>query len=370
MTAAVLPVPQFVNTDLATITADLVALYERLAGRTLYPGQYERIFIDLLAYFGKLQREAFQQGCLQQLVAYATGENLDQLCQLVSVTREGAQGATTLLRFIPQPGWSADLVIPAGFPARTRDGKVTFTTSTALVIPQGSTQGEVLATCTTLGQSGNGYQSGDVSVLPRSLNGLASVLNVTATANGTDPESDEHLRARVLQAPSQFSTAGPAGAYRYLAMTAHPDIIDVAVESPVGGVVNVYPLMASGLPNAEILAMVDGILSADTVRPLCDEVHVLAPNQVSWILQARLTLFDWADPTATLAAAAVAAETYRNRIQAGLGRDVIDSQVMAALSVPGVYQVQLEEWGNLVLGPSEWAKCEEISIVQVGVSNG
>jgi hypothetical protein len=49
------------------------------------------------------------------------------------------------------------------------------------------------------------------------------------TANGTDDETDEELRERIRLAPSQFSVAGPTGAYKFFAKSAHPSIVDVSV---------------------------------------------------------------------------------------------------------------------------------------------
>jgi phage-related baseplate assembly protein len=363
-----LPVPQFADTDSARITADLVSQYEALTGRTLYPAQVERMFISLLAYLTALNRNALQQACLQQLVLFATGTALDHRGLEMDTSRLGALPAATTLRFTVVEA-AQDTVIPAGFQVQSKDAKVIFLTRQALVIAAGTTEGDVAAQCQAPGSAGNGYQPGDISQPMDLLPAVVRVMNITPTSGGADPEGDEPYRQRILDAPSRFSVAGPRGAYRALAFAAHPDIRDVAVDSPAPGLVAVYLLAAEGLPSADLLALVQAALSADTVRPLCDAVEVLAPLPVPFTIQARLTLFASADPTATLASAQAAAEAYRQERQGGLGRDLVDSQLIKALAVDGVYQVQLTGWANRVLGPNEWPACTQIDLALAGVAD-
>jgi phage-related baseplate assembly protein len=365
-----LTVPQFAQTDPAAITADLVSQYESLTGRTLYPAQYERLFISLLAYLTVLNRNALQQACLQQLVLYATGTALDHRGLEMDTPRLGALPALTTLRFTLPAGLVSDTLIPAGTQVQTKDARAIFATALALVIPRGAVTGDVAAQCQTPGSAGNGYQPGDVCNPMDLLPAISGVLNITETSGGTDPEDDEHYRQRILEAPSRFSVAGPAGAYRALAFATHPDILDVTVEEARPGVVAVYVLLASGLPSADLLAQIQSALSQETVRPLCDTVEVLPPVQAPFAIQANLTILASADATTTLAAAQAAAEAYRQDRQAGLGRDLVDSQLIKILSVDGVYQVQLSGWTNQVLGPSQWACCTGISLTITGVADG
>lgn len=369
MTLPVLPVPQFADTDSARITADLVSQYEALTGRTLYPAQYERLFISLLVYLTALNRNALQQACLQQLVLFATGPALDHRGVEMDTPRLGALPARTTLRITVAPS-PQDTVIGAGFQVQSKDARTIFVTLQTLVIPAGSTEGEAAAQCQTPGSAGNGYQPGDVCQAMDLLPAVAGVLNITPTGGGADPEDDGHYRERILEAPSRFSVAGPRDAYRALAFGIHPDILDVAVDSPAPGVVAVYVLTAAGLPTPEILALVQVALSADTVRPLCDAVDVLAPLPVPFTIHAGLTLYASADPVTTLAAAHAAAEAYRQNRQGGLGRDLVDSQLLKVLSVDGVYQVQLQGWTNQVLGPNQWAACTGITLAGTGVADG
>jgi phage-related baseplate assembly protein len=361
--------PSFVDRDAAQLTADLVATFEAATGRTLQPAQPERLLLNVLAYAGNLFRINLQEAFKQSLVAYAVGPALEHLGLLVGVTRLGASGSLTTLRFSTVATLEADLVVPVGFRRGTKDGKFTFATTKTLVIPRGSSSGTVPAQCSTPGTAADGYQPGDVSREIDALAGLDSILNITETADGADPEDDDHLRARIMSAPEQFSVAGSVGAYRYHAMSASSDVVDVAVVTPAPGVVAVYPLMADGLPSDAMVATITGVLSADTIRPLCDQVQVMAPTRRAWSADARLTLFRDVDAVATLAAARTAAEAFRVDRRGGLGRDVVGSQLIRALQVDGVYRVDLPGWADQVLADNEWAD-GNVSVALAGVTNG
>ena len=43
-----LPEPSFIDRDPQAITAEIVAQYEQLTGKTLYPAQVERLLIDVI----------------------------------------------------------------------------------------------------------------------------------------------------------------------------------------------------------------------------------------------------------------------------------------------------------------------------------
>jgi len=361
--------PSFIDRDPAVLTADLVARFEAETGRQLLPGQPERRFINVMAYLATLLRINVQEAMKQNLVAYAAGPALEHLGLEVGCPRLGASPALTKLRFALLAPATADKVISAGRRVKTKDGAVTFATTQALVIPRGSQVGEVAAAALTLGTSGNGYQAGDVSVLVDAVDGLDAVMNITETSDGLDPEDDDRLRLRIMNAPEQYSVAGSAGAYRYHAMSASADISDVAVAMSAPGVVSVWPLTRSGLPDVAMLQKVRAQLSGETVRPLCDEVLVLSPEAVTKAVVATVTVYRTADAAAVLSAAKFGAEAYRQDRRAGLGRDLVSSQMIGALQVDGVYRVTLDGWADQELAPNQWADIA-IEVQLAGLADG
>lgn len=381
-----LPEPNFINRDAQAITNELIAKYEAMSGKVLYPAQVERLLIDLIAYAKATTHIGIQEAAKQNLVHFANAPILDYLGELIRVWRLPAAPASTILRFTIPAALPFSWTIPANTVVESADGKVRFITENSAVLVIGSLFVDVSATCDTAGAAGNGFQPAQISVLASDVGDIAiAVVNTTVSAGGIDAESDERYRARLLTGPESFSVAGPRGAYRFHAMSVHQSIIDVGVIGPqltwAGdvivssnnvplGAVYVYPLVSGGVPDADILARVEAALSAEDVRPLCDLPKVLSPTAVDYVIHAVLTLYAWADAATTLAAARAAADAFVTDRAAGLGRDVVPSQVVSILSVAGVYQVALSGLALLTLDDSQWARCTNINLTVAGVVNG
>lgn len=366
-----LPEPDFIARDPAAITAELIAQYEQMSGKTLYPAQVERLLIDLLAYRETLVRVGIQEAAKQNLVAYARAPMLDYLGQLVGVTRLPAQPARATLRFALDATLASPLPIPVGTRVESGDGVVAFATDGAATLPAGSVSLDIAATCQDAGSAGNGWQPGQIVNLMDDLGDMDVVVTNTAvTAGGVDEEDDERLRERIMLAPESFSNAGSVAAYRFHALRAHQNIVDVAVVSPTPGVVQLYPLLKTGLPDANMLALVQATCSAEKVRPLTDRVQALAPAAVDYVIEAQLKLFGSADAALVRAAANDSAATYAAYHSAALGRDIVPSQIIAALQVDGVYEVTLVSPQRLELAENEWARCSAIRLTPTEATNG
>ena len=375
-----LPPPVFVNDadglDPNLILSDMVAAFQAAAGRTLQPAQVERLLINLYAYRESLVRNAIQYAGQQNLLAYAIFPMIDYLGQLLGVTRLPAQSAITTLQFALANALTVGYTIPAGTQVGTSDGQYAFATNEAITIPAGALTGSVEASATVAGAGANGYLPGQINIQlsPSAL--IGSVTNTTASAGGSAPETDDHLRSRIRAAPNQFSVAGPEGAYRFYALGADPSIIDAQVVSPAPGQVSVYVLTgpiaqqpaagpnAAGIASAALLEAVTTRLSSDSVRPLTDTVNALPVSEVDYDIAATITLYADADPAATMAAANLAAQNFAIALASRIQRDIVPSQIIEALSVAGVYQVALTSPSYTQLAPGQWANCISISLTQ------
>src|SRR6202043_2511956 len=100
--------------DPKLVLADMIVEFEAAAGRTLQPGQVERLLINLYAYRETLVRNAIQYAGQQNLLAYASFPMIDYLGELLGVSRLGAQGAVTTLQFTLQNALTLPYTIPAG----------------------------------------------------------------------------------------------------------------------------------------------------------------------------------------------------------------------------------------------------------------
>ena len=374
-----LPVPDFVNDadglDPTAIVNDMITAYQAATGRTLYPAQVERLYVNLSAYRESLVRNAIQYAALQNLLAYAVYPNLDYLGALLGVTRLSAQGAVTTLQFTLAAALPIALTLPAGTLVGTQDGAYSFSTSAALTIPAGATTGVVAAACTTPGAGANGYAIGQVSVqlTPSSL--ITAITNTAVTSGGAANETDAHLRARIQAAPNQFSVAGPAGAYRFFALGADPSIVDVSVVSPSPGAVYVYiltgpitvqPAVApndAGVAGSALLAKVRAIVNSNSVRPLTDTVSVLPVTEVDYSISGTVTLYSDADPSSTTTAVNNAATNFALALASRIQRDIVPSQIIEALQgVAGVYEVALSSPVYTQLIAGQWANCTAITL--------
>ncbi|HLX06019.1 MAG TPA: baseplate J/gp47 family protein [Candidatus Binatus sp.] len=373
-----LPPPVFVNDadglDPNLILADMIAEFEAASGRTLQPAQVERLLINLYAYRESLVRNAIQYAAEQNLLAFASFPMLDYLGQLLSVNRLASQPAVTTLQFTLTGALTVPFTIPDGTLAGTSDGQFAFATSATIIFAAGATIASVAAAATAPGAGANGYLAGQINVLlnPNAL--IASVTNTSTTTGGSAPETDDHLRTRIQAAPNQFSVAGPIGAYRFFAIGADPSIVDAQVISPAPGSVNVYVLTgpvtqqpspapnSAGVANSALLAKVAAVLNADTMRPLTDTVSVLAVTEVDYQITATVTLYSDADPTATIIAATTAVQELALELASKIQRDIVPSQIIAALSVAGVYGVALSSPTLMPLTAGQWANCTMVSL--------
>jgi phage-related baseplate assembly protein len=373
-----LPPPVFVNDadglDPNLILADMIAEFEAASGRTLQPAQVERLLINLYAYRESLVRNAIQFAGEQNLLAFASFPMLDYLGQLLSVNRLASQPAVTTVQFTLTGALTVPFTIAAGTLVGTSDGQFAFATSATIILAAGATIASVAAAATAPGAGANGYLAGQVSVQlnPNAL--IASVTNTSTTTGGSAPETDDHLRMRIQAAPNQFSVAGPIGAYRFFAIGADPSIVDAQIVSPFPGSVNVYVLTgpvtqqpapapnSAGVANSALLAKIATALNADTIRPLTDNVNVLAVTEVDYQIIATVTLYSDADPTATIVAATAAVRELALELAAKIQRDIVPSQIIAALSVAGVYGVALTSPMLTTLSAGQWANCTTIAL--------
>lgn len=358
--------PTFLVTHPDALVSAMVAAFEATTGKILYPAQVERLLIDIMAYRESLVRQEIQHAAEQNLVDFATGDRLEALARLVRVaSRQPATKASCAWTITLPSALAVDSIFPTGWQAVSPSGEAWETTED-LVIPAGQLSGSTQAQALVSGATQNGLPIGSAF---SPLSGTATVVSSSATGGGSEAETDDQLRARTLLAPFGFSVAGSAQAYAYYALGASPSIIDVAVTNLAPGSVGVYPLTASGIPSQGVLDAVAAALSPDSVRPMCDAVVVSAPTRVPFILEANITIYATADMVSTQALTQASGLSYLAERRAGLGRDLVASQALKALGVDGVYKVELVNWVDRVLAPSEWAD-GSLLLHMVGSTNG
>ena len=154
-------------------------------------------------------------------------------------------------------------------------------------------------------------------------------------------EQDEPLRRRIRARIMGFANAGGAAHYRYWALSASPEVADVAVDSPGPGRVriSVLPTGHSDTVPEALLDAVRATVLRDDVRVLTDTVEVVPVSLVPVTVSAQI----WLYPDTPMAVfEGLAPRLTRELAQAAvLGWDLTQSWLIGQLQQPGVHKVEL-----------------------------
>lgn len=350
----------FLETDAETIRSQIITGFEKASGDTLAAGDPRRLFLLSIADVIIQQRTAINLAAQQNLLSYAQGNYLDALGQLLAVERMAESKAVTTLEFTLSQALGSVYTIPAG--TQVTNGVVTFETDEDLLIPIGQTKGEVSASCTVAGPVGNDYLAGQINTIVTPMTFVSGAQNTTITTGGADAESDPDFADRIRLAPNSFSVAGPEKAYVYHAKSVSPAIIDVKVDSPTPGEVDVYVLLTDGtLPTEDTLEQIEEHLSDENIRPLTDYVVVKAPTASNY----EIELHYWINQEDSSKAAQIqadveaAVEQYRLWQQTKIGRDITPGKLLQLVFAAGASRVD-----NSKLKPAAWKKLEAMQVAQ------
>lgn len=361
-----LPDVSFLETDTVAVRDSIIKTYEGLAGRVLADADPVRLFLLAMADVIIQLRTEVNIAARQNLISYAQGTYLESLGILFNVERLPASHAKTTMLFTLSQKLGQSFVIPKGF--ETTNGEVTFATDAELVISAGSLSASASASCVEEGETGNGYESGMISTIVSPMAYLKSARNTTTTSGGSDAESDAELADRIRRASNSFSVAGPKKAYEFHTFSVSSSIIDVAVTSPSAGVVNVYPLVEGGsIPSSELIGEISSYLSGDTIRPLTDELHVLAPTAYAYDIAIDYYISNDDKPKANEIRKSVteAVESYRKWQQSKVGRDITPEKLVQLVMQAGashIYSGSMSPASYVTLQPSQVAQCGSVAV--------
>lgn len=222
----------FVETDAKKVSETVLEKLENGVNEPLYPGDERRVFGEALAQVIVSVYNTVNDACRQKMLRYARGATLDALGENRDVERHTPTPATTTLRFGVSDPVVSNIIIPAGVRV-TNDFVHYFLTDTTVVLYAGALSVDVSATAENGGVEYNDIAPGgiskivDVSEIPL----IDYVTNIDTTEGGGDEEGDESFRERIREAENRLSTAGPAKAYKYWALSSNALVSDAVVES-------------------------------------------------------------------------------------------------------------------------------------------
>ncbi len=244
----------------------------------------------LYIYADWILRQCFPQS--------AEGAYLDSHGEARGIVRSAGKKAAGELVFFVNSAAVNDVLIPAGTVCMTSDG-IGFETLTSGVIAEGETICTVSAQALEVGSKGN-VSARTVNFMTNAPMGVEGCTNTAAFTGGEDEESDEALRARILESYKLLSNGANAAWYRKKALevsgVASVNVIPCARGA---GTVDIIITSDEGVPSESLISQVQSVLNAE--RELCVDVLVYGPNTVYLDIEAQVKVKTGWDADAVLA---------------------------------------------------------------------
>lgn len=217
-------------------------------------------------------------------------------------------------------------------------------------------------------------------------------------------ESDTRLRERTQLALDGFSTAGPAGAYLFHALSASPLVKDVSVNAPKFEYAELSPEVEASLPAGAIVLiatddaglstpvpgdvavtilstdgtgtpeqdLIDTVMTSlddEDVRPLTDNPRYLPVELVDYTLEATIYVKPGVEGQAVMSAVELSADSFIED-QKILGSDLAISAVYKALHLSGVARVDLASpASDVAIAAFQAPHCTSIQLHYGGVED-
>ena len=305
-----------------------------------------------------------------EMLKTSTGDALDALAALVGLTRKEANRATATVRFTLSEAQSGATAIPTGTRVKSEDGKY-FNTVEYGEIAAGETYTDVVVQAEEAGAESSGILAGEINILVDPIPYIASVSNVDESTGGLDVEDDDSLTERAYLAPSRFSCAGPRDAYEYHVREWRSDVTDVQITSPEPCVIAIYFVMEGGrLPNATEREELAEYISGENLRPLCDKVVCVEPEEVPYNIAFTYWIGDGDQRSAgTIQEKVTAAVQSYQSWQRHLGRDINPTELIAKIREAGAKRVKLTAPADIVVGRTQLPKCTGQTVTYGGLED-
>lgn len=366
---------QFVSTDTGALVSSLVAGYERITGTSVQPASPEKLFIQWVADIIIQERIINNYTGNQNIPSRAEGENLDALGELFYASqRPAAQPAVCTERFYISEAQETAILIPIGTRVTDASNTLVWETVEDVYVSIGSTYADVQIQCQTAGVVGNDYSAGQINTIIDLFNYYDHCENTTASDDGADAATDDEYYGLMRASQDAYSTAGPKGGYIYIAKQVSTEIADVVANRPSAGKVDLYVLMDDGsIAQTETKNAVLAACSADTVRPLTDDVAVKDPQTVEYNISFTYFIPSEAAVSSSEIEAAVnaAVDQFVSWQCAKLGRDINPSYLIGLLMQTGIKRVVLTSPAFTVLNDGSDNTAPQVAMIgDITATNG
>lgn len=269
----------------------------------------------------------------------AEGKHLDAHAEMRALSRRAGTAATGSIIFSAREAAAEDRTIPRGTVCMTADG-LRFATTEGAILPAGETETEAPAQALTVGEAGN-VAAGAIVKLAQMPAGVDACENVMPFSGGAEEESDESLRARILESYARLPNGANAAFYEQEALK-DPDVVAAKAVSRAHGIGTVDVIVAThaGVPEQAVLDRIAADLQEK--REIAVDVQVLAPQTESVNVSAKIAVRDGYDFAAVKTAVEAA-------VRAFFGGALLEKGVPAA------------QLGALIFGVEGVANCHLLS---------
>ncbi len=243
----------------------------------------------------------------QSLPQTAVGQYLEYHGAVRGVTRRAAAHAVGTLRFSLEQAAGRDTAIPVGTTCTDAVGAA-FETTQAGSIPAGALFCDVPARAVQPGSGGN-VPAERVTYMVLAPAGVFSCTNPAAFTDGSDGESDESLRGRVLETYRRLPNGANIAYYETQALNV--DGVTAASVMPKHrgvGTVDVVIASETGVPSQTLIAAVQAKLEQQ--REICVDLKVLAPQTKAVNVTVSVTAAEGFDADAVMQAVSQALTAY------------------------------------------------------------
>lgn len=301
----------------------------------------------------------------QMFASTASGDYLDLHAEDRGLSRNHAVKATGRVTFSVNTVREEPVVIPRGTIVGTSgDVCVRFVTNSEVILAAGTSSVSVRCTAETAGFEGN-VAAGVIDIIITNVIGIDSVTNIDKTSGGSNAESDETLRNRVLNTYVSVSNGTNAAYYKKLAESVEGvKSANVIPRGRGAGTVDVYVGGHNNEVSNSTVADVQRLM--DEERELNVDVEVAKAEAVDISLGLAIEIkrgYVFEDVSAAIRSAL---DSYISSL--GVGADLLESYLSrVVLNVDGVYDFYwlLNYNTSVVINNNEFAKFNSVYIEEV-----
>ncbi len=333
---------EVIDSDAWEIKRDMIDKFQELSGRTLTEASPETLIFNTVAYLIGLREEKYNDDIKQNYLRFARDKRLDLKGEFYGKRGErlGEQPATADFKFTISAVQNRNIIIPKG--TRIKYFDLYFETIVENKIITGELEVIIKAKCKELGVIGNGIPEGQIVELVDIYPYYKSVENITSTAGGSDIDEDETYRNRIKDISSSYTTAGSREAYIFWTKSSTPEVVDVTVETPRAGEVDVFVLLKNN-NFEELKPRILDVLNDEKIRPLTDKVNVKKINEISYDIDFDYFIDKENEVNLKQIKKDVdnAVKEYKEWQGTKIGRDIIPDELIRLLKETGIKRVVL-----------------------------